>query len=378
MRYCKKCIYNEDVPNISFDNRGVCNYCLQISELKERYKTGTNEGNILIKNIIKKIKQDGNNLKYDCVIGVSGGTDSSYLLHWAKENGLRPLAVHYDNTWNSTIATQNIRKITNGLNVDLYTHVVNNKEMDDIYRAFIKACVPAIDVPTDLALTEVMYRAASKYNIKYVLEGHSFLAEGISPTDYSYFDGKYIESVHKLYGSMPMVTFPNMKIMKFIYWVLFKRIKKIRPLWYIEYSKSNAIKTLNKEYDWEYYGGHHLENIITAFSHSYHNPVKFNIDQRNNSISAMVRSGELDRDEGIKMYSEPPRIDSHIVNYTIDRLGLDESGFKKIMDSENKNWFDYSSSKKTFEKLRPLFFILSKYDLVPMSFYLKYCFPITR
>tara|TARA_Y100001934_G_scaffold183301_1_gene216644 strand:- start:717 stop:1853 length:1137 start_codon:yes stop_codon:yes gene_type:complete len=378
MQYCKKCIYNQDVPNIIFNNKGICNYCLQIEELKGYYKTGTDEGKILINKIIKKIKKDGNSLKYDCVIGISGGTDSSYLLHWAKENGLRPLAVHYDNTWNSTIATQNIRKITTGLNVDLYTHVVNNKEMDDIYRAFIKACVPAIDVPTDLALTEIMYRAASKYNIKYILEGHSFLAEGISPTDYSYFDGKYIESVHKLYGSMPMITFPNMKILKFIYWVIFKRIKKIRPLWYIEYSKSDAIKILNKNYGWEYYGGHHLENIITAFSHSYHNPRKFNIDQRNNSIAAMVRTGEIDREEGIKIYSKSPKIDPNIISYTIDRLEFEKSEFKKIMDKENKNWYDYPSSKKTFEKLRPLFFILSKYDLVPMSFYLKYCFPINR
>ena len=237
MKYCSKCIYSELVPNIIFDDRGVCNYCHQIDQLKKEYKTGTEQGKTLLDNIVKKIKKDGKSLEYDCVVGISGGTDSSYLLHWAKENNLRPLAVHYDNTWNSTAATQNIRKMTKCLNIDLYTHVVNNKEMDDIYKAFIMANVPAIDVPTDLALTEIMYRAASRYKVKYILEGHSFIAEGVSPTDYSYFDGKYIESIHNMYGSMPMITYPNMKILKFLYWVLFKRIKKIRPLWYINYSK---------------------------------------------------------------------------------------------------------------------------------------------
>ena len=378
MQYCSKCIYSELVPNIIFDDRGVCNYCHQIDQLKKEYKTGTEHGKTLLDNIVKKIKKDGKSLEYDCVVGISGGTDSSYLLHWAKENNLRPLAVHYDNTWNSTAATQNIRKMTKCLNVDLYTHVVNNKEMDDIYKAFIMANVPAIDVPTDLALTEIMYRAASKYKVKYILEGHSFIAEGVSPTDYSYFDGKYIESIHNMYGSMPMITYPNMKILKFLYWVLFKRIKKIRPLWYINYSKKNAMKILAKHYDWEYYGGHHLENIITAFSHNYHNPVKFKVDQRNNSISASVRTGLISRDEGIKIYSKPPKLDSNILDYTLDRLGLNQKEFKKIMTSENKNWYDYSSSKKTFELLRPLFFILSKYNLVPKSFYLKYCFPIER
>ena len=147
---------------------------------------------------------------------------------------------HYDNTWNTAIATENIRKVLTKLNVDLYTHVINNKEADDIFKAFFEAGVPEIEASTDLALAETMYRAASKYRIKYILEGHSFVAEGISPLGKNYFDGKYIASIHKKFGKLPMKSYPLMTFWRFLKWTLFYRIKKIRPLWYIKYSKEEA------------------------------------------------------------------------------------------------------------------------------------------
>ena len=165
-RVCSKCIYDEKVSEISFDEEGICNYCHQIERLKKEYGTTNSEGVNKLQNIIKEIKISGRNKKYDCILGVSGGTDSSYLLHMCKKWGLRPLAVHYDNTWNSSIATQNIRKVLSALEIDLYTHVVNNKEADDIFKSFFLADVAELDSSTDLAFTEVMYRAAWKYNIK--------------------------------------------------------------------------------------------------------------------------------------------------------------------------------------------------------------------
>ncbi|HYC29463.1 MAG TPA: hypothetical protein VEB42_11610, partial [Chitinophagaceae bacterium] len=158
-------------------------------ELLEQYKTGTKEGEAALHRQIAQIKKAGKNKKYDCVVGVSGGTDSSYTLAKAVEWGLRPLAVHYDNTWNTAIATENIRKVTKALKVDLFTIVVDNKEADDIFRSFFLAGVPELDCSTDIALAETMYRAASKFGIKYILEGHSFIAEGISPMGNNYFDG---------------------------------------------------------------------------------------------------------------------------------------------------------------------------------------------
>ena len=371
-RVCSRCIYDERTPAIVFDDGGVCNYCKMIDLLQGQYQTGTKEGEAVYAGIVEEIKKAGKGKKYDCVIGVSGGTDSSYMIAKSIEWGLRPLAVHYDNTWNTSIATQNIRKILAKLNVDLYTHVVDNKESDDIFKAFFKASVPDLDCPTDIALAEVMYRAASKYGIQYILEGHSFRAEGVSPLGNNYIDGKYVESVHKLFGKRKMKTFPNMPFFSFMKWIIFKRIKKIRPLWYIDYSKEEAKKFLEKEFGWEYYGGHHLENRMTAFHHSYYNPVKFSKDQRNNSLSASVRSGIMDREEAIRLYAQPPYMEPELLDYFKKRLEFSDEEFCQIMSRPKKSFKDYPTYKKRFEKLRPLFFILAKASLVPMSFYIKY------
>lgn len=378
MKICTRCIYDERTPDISFDEKGVCNYCRQVDDLAKMYKTATPEGEQDLMNIIEQIKKEGKGKQYDCAVGVSGGTDSSYLLAKAVEWGLRPLAVHYDNTWNTAIATENIRKVTQKLNVDLFTIVVDNKEADDLLRSFFLSGSSDLDAPTDLALSETMYRAAAKYKIKYVLEGHSFLAEGVSPLSNSYVDGKYIESVHKQFGTTKMKTFPNMKFFTFMKWVLFKQIKKIRPLWYIDYNKADAQKFLEKEFGWTYYGGHHLENRISAFSHSYFLPKRFGIDQRNNSLSAAVRSGVMDREEGIKEYVSDPYIEPELINYFKKRLGLTEEQFEAAMKAPKKNYKNFQTYKKRFERFRPLFYALAKAHLVPMSFYLKYCFPAKK
>ena len=375
VKICSRCIYDETVTGISFDANGVCNYCTLVDQLNEQYKTGTEEG---IKNfdaIVEKIRKDGQGKKYDIAVGVSGGTDSSYMLYLAKQYGLRPLAVHYDNTWNTAIATENIRKVTSKLGVDLHTHVCDNKESDDIFKSFFKASVPEIDGPTDIALAEVMYRAASKYKINYIFEGHSFNAEGISPLSKAYIDGGYIMDVHKKYGKVRMSTFPNMSFAKFIYWTTLKRIRKIRPLWYLPYSKEEARAFLEKEFGWTYYGGHHLENRMTAFHHSFYTPVKFGLDQRNNSLSASVRAGKISRDEALAEYASPPHLEEELVAYFKKRMGFSDQEFDQIMGLTPKFYTDYYSYKKRFEIWRPLFLILAKAQLVPMSFYLKYCFP---
>jgi N-acetyl sugar amidotransferase len=378
MIICSRCIYDEKTPNISFDDRGVCSYCKQVDQLKTMYKTATPEGEAALMKIISEIKADGKGKKYDCAVGVSGGTDSSFLLAKAVEWGLRPLAVHYDNTWNTAISTENIRKVTGKLKVDLFTIVVDNKEADDLLKSFFLSGSSDLDAPTDLALSETMYRAASKFGIKYVLEGHSFLAEGVSPLSNSYVDGKYIESVHKQFGKLKMETFPNMKFLTFMKWVLFKQIKKVRPLWYIDYSKDDAKKYLMQEFDWQYYGGHHLENRISAFSHSYFLPRRFGIDQRNNSISASVRAGYISREEGLAEYATEPYLEPELVNYFKKRLQLSDEEFEKAMNAPRKNYKDFKTYKKRFERFRPLFYILAKAHLVPMSFYFKYCFPVNE
>lgn len=375
-KICSRCIYDERVPGISFDLEGVCNYCHQIEALTELYGTGKEKGKKELDDIILKIKVSGKNKPYDVVVGVSGGTDSSYMIFLAKTWGLRPLAVHYDNTWNSAIATENIRKVLQKLNVDLYTHVVDNKESDDIFKSFFIAGVPEIEAPTDLGLAETMYRAAAKFGIKYVLEGHSFITEGISPLGKNYFDGMYIKSIHSLFGNRPMKTYPLMTFSKFIKWTVFYRIKKIRPFWYISYSKEDARAFLEKEFEWQYYGGHHLENRMTSFFHTIYSPEKFNADYRNNTLSALVRMGKMNREKAWEEYNDSRHIEPEIINYFKKRLGLTDEEFDAKMKERPRYWWEFSTYKRRFELLRPLFFILAKANLVPMSFYLKYCFPV--
>jgi N-acetyl sugar amidotransferase len=372
VKICTRCIYDERVPRISFDEQGVCNYCKMSDDLQASFKTGTPEGEKELFAILDKIKAEGKGKKYDCVVGVSGGTDSSYMLAKAVEWGMRPLAVHFDNTWNSAIATENIRKVTKALKVDLSTLVVDNKEMDDITKSFFLANVPEIDCPTDIALAETLYRAASKHGVKYILEGHSFIAEGVSPMGTNYFDGKYISDIHKKFGTRPMKTFPNMNFASFMKWIMVKRIKKIRPLWYINYTKESAKKYLEENFGWQSYGGHHLENRTSAFTYSVYKPIKFKIDDRNWTLSAAARNGLMPREEALRIYNTPIAPNPELVQYFCKRLGLSEEEYSRIMNGEKKSYRDYKTYKKRFEKLRPLFYILAKANLVPMSFYIKY------
>ncbi len=375
VRICTNCIYDERVPQIRFDEAGVCNYCRQIDDLKVQYGTGSEKGSRTFDDIVGAIKKARRGKKYDCVIGVSGGTDSSYMVYLAKERGLRPLAVHYDNTWNTAIATQNIRKVLSALDVDLYTHVVDNNESNDIVRAFFKAGVAEIEAATDLALAEVMYRAASKYGVRYVLEGHSFVTEGITPVGNNYFDGKYIKSIHAMCGERPMRTYPLMTFERFLWWTCVACIRKIRPFWYLDYSKEEARSFLERKFGWQYYGGHHLENRLTAFFHSVYLPQKFGGDLRNNTLAARVRMGTLSRHEAWAEYNTPPRVEEELVSYFKKRLGISDAEYERIMAAEPRSWHEFPTYKKRFERLRPFFAVLAKANLVPMSFYLKYCFP---
>lgn len=376
IKICKKCIYDDRVSSIQFDQDGVCNYCHQVDDLTSKFGTGQPKGESLFYEILEDIKRKGKNKPYDCIIGVSGGTDSSYLVYLAKKWELRPLAVHYDNTWNSAIATTNIHKVLDKLDIDLFTHVVSNKEVDDIFRSFFLSGVAEIEASTDLGYAYLLRKVAAKFSIEYILEGHSFVEEGITPLGRNYFDGKYIKSIHDQFGRVKLRTYPLMTFSRFLKSALLNRVKFIRPLWYLRYSKHDAKEFLSKEFDWRYYGGHHLENRMTAFYHSVYLPQKFNSDMRNNTLSARVRNGELSRQEALREYSMPPLIEDELVDYFKKRLGLSDKKYEEVMKSDPKNWTDYPTYKKRFERLRPLFYMLAKANLVPMSFYLKYCFPI--
>jgi len=371
---CSRCLYDSTIQNIEFDEQGVCSYCKLTEDLEHEYPAGE-EGQRRLQRIVEQIKHEGRGKKFDVVVGVSGGCDSSYMVHRAVQLGLRPLAVHFDNTWNSTIATENIHRVLDKLGVELHTHVVDNEVYDDIYRAFMLAGVPDIESPTDIGLAATMYRACERFGIKYQFNGHNFRTEGVSPLGWLYMDGKYIESVvrkHGNYRQHRLRTYPNMPLWSFLKWTAIKRIKQIRPLWYEDLNKEQTKQFLSDQFGWQWYGGHHLENRFTAFYHSYFLPRRFQIDGRKLGYSALIRSGQMAREEGLRLIGQPPVVDLEIVELVKKRLRFSDAEFERVMTQPKHNYREFKTYKPTFERLRPMFYLMYKANLVPKSFYVKY------
>ena len=368
---CQRCIYDEKIPYIVFDDAGVCNYCAQHDTLEAEYPTGL-EGRRRLEELASRIRRDGRGRRYDVVVGVSGGTDSSYLVHLAVELGLRPLAAHFDNTWNSKTAVENISRVLGKLGVDLYTHVVDNREYCDLFKAFLLASVPDVDTPADIGLATTHYLAAEKFGIRYIFEGHSFRTEGISPHGWFYMDARYIQSVQARFGERRLETFPNLWMCPWLRWTAVKRIRKIRPLYWIDYHKEAAKAMLAERYGWRWYGGHHMENRTAYFTNNYYLPRKFGIDLRYSELSALVRSGQLSREEALERIVQPKPFDEGILVEVKKRLGLSDDRFEEIMAMPPRSYRDYPTYKIRFERLRWVFWLLYKLDRVPKSFYLKY------
>ena len=371
-RACTRCLFHAGIPGISFDDRGVCSYCAFQDEMEAQYPTGA-EGKARLEAMAAEMREAGKGKPYDCIVGVSGGCDSSYLVHSMVELGLRPLAVHFDNTWNSPIATSNIYAVLDELEVPLQTYVVDNKEYDDIYRAFMLAGVRDLESPTDIGFMGVLYRAAEEHKIDYIVEGHSFRTEGVSPLGWLYMDGKYIRSVHEQYGRVPMETYPNMAFRDFVRWAAFSGIKRIRPLYFMDYDKDATKAFLSETYGWEWYGGHHLENRFTAFYHSYFLPKRWGIDMRILGYSGLVRSGQMERGEAERQMALEPHLDDDILELVKKRLEFSDEEFDAVMALPKRHYSEFPTYKQTFERLRPFFWALYKMDRVPKSFYVKFC-----
>lgn len=368
---CTRCLYDDSIEGITFDADGMCSYCHIHDQFCEEYPTGS-EGVMRLSEIINKIKHDGRGKDYDVIVGFSGGCDSSYMLKLAVEWGLRPLAVHWDNSFNTEIAEQNMKNVTKKLGVKLYTYQVDPEEMADINLSFLKAGVSDVDIPNDIALTTVLYRAAEKYDIKYIFNGHSFRTEGIAPLNWTYMDGKYIESVHKQYGNLPMKTFPNLWMKDFIRWTL-KGIKRIRPLYYVDYNKEEVKEMLAKELGWKWYGGHHLENKYTAFVCNDYLPDRFDVDCRVLGYSGLIRSGQMKRiDAELELAKSPASKDSDVEEIR-KRLDITKNAMHSYLDSVLR-WSheDFKTYHSFFKRTRPFWWLMYKLNRIPKSFYLKY------
>ena len=370
---CSRGVWDTTVPGIHFDENGVSNYAHMFDKLTEAYPRGE-KGKKEWDRLVAQIKMDGKKKKYDCVIGVSGGTDSCYLLYLAVQNGLRPLAVNLDNGWNSDIAVKNIKKVTKKLGIDLETYVINYEEMRDLLKAYIRSRLPWVDMPTDLAIKAVMYKIASKIGVKYVLRGNDFRSEGTQPREWTYGDARQLRYIHSTYGSVSLRTYPNYTIFKLLYFGIIKRIVSIYPFYYLDYNKSNAQDFLKKEFDWEYYGGHHHENIFTKFAISYWLFFKFGIDKRKISYSSQILNGDISREEVLEILKTNPNTEEEnkkLIAYVIKKLDMPEDEFKTIMNSSNRTYLDYPSYYHLFYSSAKVIRFFAGYLFIhkPMTFF---------
>jgi N-acetyl sugar amidotransferase len=350
-------------PEVQFDHLGNCNHCNDFfANTSKLLYQGKVSDNILHK-IVEKIKETGKKSEYDCLVGVSGGADSSYVAYSVKKLGLRPLAVHMDNGWNSEESVKNIQKICNKLGIDYQSYVLNWREFKDIQLSVLKSSIPEVEIPTDVAIAAVLHKIAAKNNIKYIISGGNIATEGILPESWFYNpkDTKLLKAIHKNFGTVKMKSFPTFDYKKEIYYKFVKGIKTFYLLNYLPYSKEDSIKTLQDHLDWEFYGGKHHESKYTSFVQSYIQPVKFNIDYRRATFSTQICTGEITRKYALnelkKKSFDPGKVKLE-KEYICKKLDITTSQFDDIMDLPVRSYKDYPNDQ---EKLNYIYGVYRKH-----------------
>ena len=338
---CIKCVMDTSDKSIIFDAEGVCNYCLEANRLLSKYRFSQIEEDNNIENLKNKIKKrKRKNVKYDSILGLSGGVDSSYVAYLAYKMNLNPLCVHFDNGWNSEIAIKNIKKIISKTNFDFFTYVIDWPEFRDLQRSFFKAGVIDIEMLTDHAIFAALFKIRKEHKLDTVLSGTNYVTEHGLPFSWIWpkMDYTNIKSIHKKFGSLPIKSYPKMSNLK---WLIMKNFDLggifEEPLNLVNYSKKRAMKTLKDFFDWEYYGGKHYESVFTKFYQAYVLIEKFKVDKRRSHLSCLIRNEEISRDEAKnELYNSAYDISDLIRDkkFILKKLGFSENEFEKIMSDD--------------------------------------------
>lgn len=370
-RCAKTVMDNVGDPDIRFDESGICNYYY---EFKERLKIRVpepKEANLQLQAIVNRINAQGKRNKYNCIIGVSGGVDSTYTAWLVKQLGLRPLAVHLDNGWNSELAVQNIENVLNKLDIDLYTEVLDWDMFKALQLSFLKGSTPDGEIPTDHAINALMYQIAAKHGVKYVISGMNSRSEGMMPPSWArgHLDWKYINSLHKTFSKKKLTGYPHMTVFQFLKYNLINRIRVIGILNYIDFKKDEALRIISEDLGWRDYGGKHYESIYTRFYQSYVLPEKFGIDKRKAHLTClMISTGEITREQALEQLKEPtadPKMIADDKEYVLKKLGVSEVEFDTIMKSPVKSILDYPNNYFLEIKFRKLLSILRNFKFLP-------------
>ncbi len=375
---CNRCIIDTTVPGVSFNEQGICNFCDLHDKMEKDFPTGV-EGKKKLTKIIEEIKAAGENKKYDCAVGVSGGRDSSYTLYYVKKIlGLRPLAVHFNDGFGNPVAGENMIKVCHKLNVDVRTVTSDWRESKDLKIAFFKASVLDIEEGTDVGIASALYGTATKENIKYIVIGQSFRTEGIAPLSWNYLDGKYLKSVHDKFGKVPLRPWRpadpgfNLGLKEMFYYIVLRGIKTIPILYYLDYNREKIDKLLVKEFDWKRPGAHYADDLYQSVI-TYVYRIKFGVDRRIYNYSALVRSGQMTRSEALRKIKSKYSIENpKIINLCLKRLGVTHQEFESFMKIPPKSFHDYPNSYELILHFKVPIKILCKFHFLPGSVYDKY------
>lgn len=357
-RVCTRCIMDTTDPDISFDADGVCSHCRRFEELFRPNWFPNDEGRRRLEEKIALIKAEGRGRDYDCIIGLSGGVDSSYLAIRVKELGLRPLVVHVDAGWNSELAVKNIENLTKALGFDLFTLVIDWEEMRDLQVAFLRSGVANQDVPQDHAFFAGLYQFATKERIRWVLSGGNYATEGVLPQSWGYnaMDVRHLRSIHRQFGTRTLRTFPTVSFFNlYIGYPLIRRMQVLRPLDFMPYNKETAMQELSAHYGWRYYGAKHYESVWTKFFQGYYLPTRFGYDKRKAHLSSLIVSGQMTRQAALaelEASAYPPDELRRDRAYVTKKLGLTEAEFEALLRAPLRSYRDYPSNEGRQQWLR--------------------------
>lgn len=348
---CTRCVMDTTDSKITFDEHGVCDHCRTFDEDIKPNWHPDEKGRKELDKIVERIKKDGKKHDFDCILGMSGGVDSSYLLYLAKEVlGLRPLVFHVDAGWNTQLAVNNIQRLVDGLGLDLFTEVIDWEEMKDVQRAFFRSGVPQIDAPQDYCFFATMYKFASKYNVKYILTGGNYSTECVrNPLEWMYFqsDTRQLHDIHKKFGTIPLKNFPRTNILWHKLWLPYvKGIKLIRPLDYLPYNKQEAMNLLAEKYGWQPYPQKHFESRFTRFYESYWLPERFGYDTRKVQFSSLILTRQMTREQALEELKKPDYDANeiqHEFEYVADKLDMTVDELKECFRLPKKTYRDYKN-----------------------------------
>lgn len=333
-------------PEITFDENGVCSHCHAYDRRVRAEMSSGQEREEKLARIVAQIKADGHGKEYDCILGVSGGADSSYLAFLAHSLGLRPLAVHFDNGWNSELAVDNIKTILSALEIDLHTYVVDWEEFRDLQLAFLRASVPNAEIPTDHGINAVLWDTANRFGLRYILSGSNLQTEGIMPLAWTYtaMDFMHIRAIHRRFGQRAIPTFPSLGMLKFLYYVFFRRIRVVNLLNLVDYQKEQAVRVLEAELGWRPYAAKHYESVWTRFYQGSFLIDKFGYDKRKPHLSNLVNSGQIDREEALdELMAEeyPPDLRRQDKEFVLKKFGMSETEYEALLRSDRRSHLDY-------------------------------------